>query len=208
MPQHTVKQGDHISRITEQYRFRDYHTIWDHPNNAALKQKRQNPNVLFPGDQLFIPDKQYKKIGRATTKTHKFKIKTQTVMLRLVLRDLNSEPFRNLPCKLEVEGKTYQLKTNADGLIEQLIPKTAETGSITFQQFVVPLRIGHLDPVEEITGWRARLNNLGYNAGKSDDVQDPQLRSAVEEFQIDYNLKVDGNFGPQTGAKLKEVHGC
>ncbi len=56
MPTHTVKQGEHISRITEQYRFFDYHTIWDHANNSALKQKRQNPNVLLPGDQLFIPE--------------------------------------------------------------------------------------------------------------------------------------------------------
>ena len=208
MPTHTVKQGEHISSIAEQYRFLDYRTIWDNPNNAALKQKRKNPNVLFPGDQLFIPDKQYKKVDRSTGQTHRFKIKAQTVMLRLVLRDLNSEPIANMPCKLEVEGKVYQLTTNAKGMIEQLIPKTAEAGKLSFSNFVIPIKIGHLDPLEEISGWRARLNNLGYNAGKSEDSSERLFKSAIEEFQIDYGLKVDGVCGPQTQAKLKEIHGC
>jgi peptidoglycan hydrolase-like protein with peptidoglycan-binding domain len=208
MPTHTVKQGDHISSIAEKYRFFDYHTIWDDPNNAALKQKRKNPNVLFPGDELFIPDKQYKKVARNTGASHRFKIKGQTVMLRLVLRDLNSEPITGMPCKLEVEGKVYQLTTNGNGMIEQLIPKTAESGNLSFSNFVIPLKIGHLDPPEEISGWRARLNNLGYNAGKSEDSNDRLFKSAIEEFQIDYSLKVDGVCGPQTQAKLKEIHGC
>jgi N-acetylmuramoyl-L-alanine amidase len=208
MPTHTVKQGEHISAIAEQYRFFNYQTIWDHPNNAALKQKRKNPNVLFPGDELFIPDKQNKKISRDTGKTHKFKIKDQTVMLRLVLRDLNSEPIRTMQCKLEVEGKVYQLVTNANGMIEQLIPKTAANGKLSFSTFVIPLKIGHLDPPEEISGWRARLNNLGYNAGNSEDSAERIFKSAIEEFQIDYGLKVDGVCGPQTQAKLKEIHGC
>ncbi len=208
MPTHTVKQGEHISKIADQYRFYDYQTIWNHPDNAALKQKRQNPNVLFPGDQLFIPEKQYKKVPGGTAKTHRFKIKLPTVLLRLVLRDLNSEPIAGTACKLEVEGKVYQLTTNGKGMIEQLIPAKAESARLLFRQFVIPVKIGHLDPVEEISGWRARLNNLGYNAGKSDDPKDPLMLSAVEEFQIDYALTVDGNCGPNTQAKIKEVHGC
>jgi len=208
MPTHTVKQGEHISSIAEQYRFFDYHTIWDDPQNAALKQKRKNPSVLFPGDQLFIPDKQYKKVARNTGTTHRFKIKDQTVMLRLVLRDLNSEPMANVNCKLEIENKVYQLTTNAKGMIEQLIPKSAQNARLAFRQFVVPVKIGHLDPIEEISGWRARLNNLGYNAGNSNDPQERHIVSAIEEFQIDYGLKVDGQCGPATQAKLKEIHGC
>jgi peptidoglycan hydrolase-like protein with peptidoglycan-binding domain len=164
--------------------------------------------VLLPGDELFIPDKEYKKISRDTGKTHKFKIKDQSVMLRLVLRDLNSEPIRSMLCKLEVEGKVYQLTTNANGMIEQLIPKTAQNGNVSFSNFVIPLKIGHLDPPEEISGWRARLNNLGYNAGKSEAPNDRLFKSAIEEFQIDYGLTVDGVCGPQTQAKLKETHGC
>jgi N-acetylmuramoyl-L-alanine amidase len=208
MPTHTVEQGDHISRIAEQYGFSDYRTIWDHPSNSAIKQKRQNPNVLFPGDELFIPEKELKEVPRGTEQKHRFKLNAQTVMLRVVLRDLNSEPIANTACKLEIEGTAYQLTTNGDGMIEHLIPKSAESGRLSFQQFVVPIKIGHLDPVEELSGWRARLNNLGYHAGTAEKSNERFFRSAIEEFQIDYGLKVDGECGPQTQAKLKEVHGC
>jgi len=35
-----------------------------------------------------------------------------------------------------------------------------------------------------------------------------RFRSAVEEFQLDHGLKVDGILGAGTKAKLKDVHGC
>jgi len=55
---YTVQQGDYLSKIATVNGFLDYHTIWDHPDNAAFKMKRQNHNVLFPGDRLFIPEKE------------------------------------------------------------------------------------------------------------------------------------------------------
>jgi hypothetical protein len=124
------------------------------------------------------------------------------------VRDLDSRPIANTPCKLVVEGKTYPLTTDGNGKIEQLIPATAESGKLTIGELEVPIKIGHLDPVDEITGWTARLNNLGYHAGSATDPADAQIRSAVEEFQCDYGLTVDGVCGPATQGKLKEIHGC
>jgi len=60
---HTVVQGEHLSSIAKKYGFSSYKTIWDHGQNADLKKKRQNPNVIFPGDRLFIPDKVEKSPG-------------------------------------------------------------------------------------------------------------------------------------------------
>jgi hypothetical protein len=208
MASHTVQQGEHIAAIAARHGFFDYHSIWDHPDNAALKERRQNPSVLMPGDELVIPAKQTKHVACATGETHRFRIRTQPVLLRIVLRDLNSEPIADTACTLEVEGRKYELTTDADGLLEQAIPQTAREGELTFDRFTIPIRIGHLDPVDELSGWRARLNNLGYNAGQADDPDDPQLLSAVEEFQIDYQLAVDGICGPKTQAKLAEIHGC
>jgi peptidoglycan hydrolase-like protein with peptidoglycan-binding domain len=98
--------------------------------------------------------------------------------------------------------------------IEQQIPKRAENGALTIEDdrspfgVEVPIKVGHLDPVDEVSGQRARLNNLGYNAGERAAPAELQFRSAVEEFQCDYDLTVDGVCGPQTQAKLLEVHGC
>src|ERR1035438_5291586 len=55
---YTVKQGDHLSRIADQFGFSDYRVIWDYAGNADLKAQRKNPHVLFPGDSVIIPDKE------------------------------------------------------------------------------------------------------------------------------------------------------
>jgi hypothetical protein len=73
--------------------------------------------------------------------------------------------------------------------------------------FELGLKLGHLDPVEEISGQVWRLNNLGYRAGDTTDANDSAFKSAVEEFQCDYALAVDGICGPNTQGKLKDVHG-
>ena len=205
---YTVQQGDHLSSIAAKFGFLDYHTIWDHPNNAGLKQKRQNPNVLYPGDSLYIPDKQLKKEARPTGKRHRFKRPGPSLMLRIVVKNVNDEPIANTACKLQVEGQTYQLTTDGNGKIEQEIPATAQSGNLAIQDWNLPIKIGYMDPVDELTGWQARLNNLGYRAGTSTDLNDPQLRSAIEEFQCDQHINVDGICGPVTQAKLKKAHGC
>lgn len=211
---HTVKQGEHLSKIALQYGFPDYRKIWDHPENAPLKQKRQNPNVLFPGDRLYIPDKQEKIESGATGQRHRFRLTLQPLKLRIVVKDLNDQPVTNTSCQLHIEGEIYKLTTDSQGLIEQEIPRIAERGKLTIQDpenamdMEVPIQIGHLDPVEEVSGQVARLNNLGYKAGKLESPDPEQLRSAIEEFQCDHGLAVDGICGPQTQAKLKEIHGC
>ena len=208
MPSHTVKQGEHISSIAAKYGFRDYHTIWDHGSNADVKAKRKNPNVLFPGDVLFIPDKQEKIVRRSTGAVHVFQVNRQVLELRLVVKDCNRLPRPNVPCTLMVGGTTETLTTDGDGLIKKLIPRNSQMGSVKIDDVEIPLKIGTLDPIDEYSGQAARLNNLGYDAGDPAQRDDDQFASAVEEFQCDNNLTVDGNCGAQTQAKLKDVHGC
>jgi peptidoglycan hydrolase-like protein with peptidoglycan-binding domain len=72
----------------------------------------------------------------------------------------------------------------------------------------VALLVGDLDPVEEVSGQLARLQNLGYYAGKIGGGDAMAVRSAIEEFQCDNKLTVDGICGPETQARLIAVHGC
>lgn len=212
---HAVVQGEYLSMIAAQYGFRDYTVIWDHPNNAQLKQQRQNPNVLLPGDNLFIPDKGQKQESGATSRRHTFEVKQETLKLRLTLEDIYERPIASASCALFVEDQVFHLTTDGQGKIEQEIPLTAQKGALVINSDQTPfeneffaLKIGHLDPVDTISGQRARLNNLGYFAGDSDDPSDPAFESAAEEFQCDHSLTVDGIVGPQTQAQLKKVHGC
>jgi hypothetical protein len=214
-PQYTVKQGDYLAKIAKENGFVDYKTIWDHPQNQQLKAKRKNPNVLAPGDDLFIPDKGDKEDSAATEERHKYKLKTSKNMLRLVLVDLYGDPIANAKCHLQVEDKVFEIESDADGKIEHEIPLTAQNAELVVTEenraltnVKLSVQIGHLDPVEDQSGQKARLSNLGYYLGRLDVEDSVKFKSAVEEFQCDYELAVDGDCGPQTQAKLKQVHGC
>jgi N-acetylmuramoyl-L-alanine amidase len=216
---HTVVQGEHLSGIAKKYGFSSYKTIWDHGQNAELKNQRKNPNVIFPGDSLFIPDKGEKKYSRNTEKRHRFKVKTEKLKLRLILEDIYEKPIANAKVELSIDHQEYKLTTDGQGKIEQEINPTDQHGFLTIKdtqtainEIQIPIKIGNLDPVDKISGQEARLNNLGYFAGpldgNSEDENSEMFLSAVEEFQCDHGLAVDGKCGPNTQAKLKQVHGC
>jgi hypothetical protein len=212
---HIVEQGEHLSKIAKDNGFPDYRTIWDHPDNAQLKKLRQNPNVLYPGDEVIIPDKEEKEESGSTEKRHTFVVKKAALKLVLFLEDIFEKPIAGATCALLVGDQTFQLTTDAKGKIEQEIPLDATDASLVIRgdqtpvaDEIIPIKIGSLDPVEFISGQQARLNNLGYFAGDVGGVDQAALQSAIEEFQCDHGLFVDGICGPKTRAKLKEVHGC
>ncbi len=212
---YTVKQGDYLSKIASEHGFFDHTTIWNHPANAGLKEKRQNPSVLFPGDVLFIPDKQQTPFSRATGNNHTFVVKSDRLKLRVVLEDQYEKPVAGAKCKLKIDDEDRNLTTDGKGKFELNIPLKAQTGGMVIESDDTPydgdfftLLIGQLDPVETLSGQQARLDNLGYFPGSSDKEDDPAFLSAVEEFQCDHALTVDGKIGPKTQAKLKQVHGC
>jgi len=210
---YTIAQGDYVSRIAAQHGFADYKKIWDHPNNADLKNLRKNPEVLLPGDELYIPDREDRIEDRPTDAKHKFQTPLPPLKLRLVVKDVNNKPVAGRPCQLTVDGHLYELTTDGDGKVEQVIPRLSKEGHFVLKDpsvpidIDIPVLIGHLDPVEERSGQFARLQSLGYYAG--DDSQDDQrFKRAVEEFQCDNKLTVDGICGPATQAKLKQVFGA
>jgi hypothetical protein len=62
---HTVAQGERINSIAAAYGML-CQTIWNDSKNAVLRQQRRDPNALFPGDHLYIPDLQTKQVPCAT----------------------------------------------------------------------------------------------------------------------------------------------
>ncbi len=221
-----IQQGDHLSKVARENGFADYHTIWDAAENKDLKDKRKNPNILFPGDKVFIPDKETREESRATEQKHQFELQGEPLELRIVLMGLKKKPLEGHQCTLTVEGDVEEITTQTDGLLKKEIAEDAQAGKLVDHgkpgdksglEREIPLKIGHLDPVDEISGQMARLNNLGYLAGdpttrlgtpQEEEDRYRQFQSAIEEFQCDYALQVDGVCGKQTQAKLVEVHGC
>src|SRR6185503_1625742 len=123
---HTVKQGEHLSRLAEQYGFSDYRTIWNHPENAKLKQSRQNPDVLYPGDEVFIPDRELREEVRSTDQRHNFVLSRTKLRLRVAFELQFENPVANASCMLSVNADFRPVKTDGAGKIDEEIPLSAE----------------------------------------------------------------------------------
>jgi hypothetical protein len=206
MPMHTVGTGDCLLSIAEEYGLL-WETIWEHPQNAELKRLRQDPNVLGPGDQLFVPEKRIKETSKATDQTHKFVRKGTPAKVRLQLLDFERKPRTGLKYKADVDGVTSQGTTDGDGMVEVYVKPGARTAKLTLfaprgtEQF--ELDLGHVDPIEEETGVKERLENLGFHCDGEE-----ALRNAMLAFQKEHQLTETGQIDDATRAKLKQVHGC
>jgi peptidoglycan hydrolase-like protein with peptidoglycan-binding domain len=54
---YTIQSGDTLGKIASNYGFNDYRDIYNHPLNTIFRSKRPNPNVIYSGDVIIIPDK-------------------------------------------------------------------------------------------------------------------------------------------------------
>jgi len=204
---HVVEQGDCFSSIAKKYGFLE-ETLWNHPSNGELKNKRVNPNILFPGDEITIPDLELKEHPGATENRHNFQLKREKIDFSLqVLK--NDEPVAGEEYLLTVDGRNIKDVTDGDGWVRQPIDARAQKGKLVIEkaELEYELRFGYLDPVEEKSGVMSRLRNLGHFFGESETNNDYLLEAALRGFQNKYGLQETGENDAPTQAKLKEVHG-
>lgn len=203
---HRVRQGEHLSGIAAYYGLASWNQIWEHPENASLRKRRGDPNVLLPGDKIFIPDRQGHTETGTTEHRHRFRLKRPQLLLRIDVRDLVEEFDAASEFRLQIGSDVRDVTPNADGVIEERISPTVTDAALFVDDFLILLRIGHLDPVDVESGQRERLRNLGYL--EADVVEDEEtIAAAVLHFQSDHDLLCDGICGPQTQQKLIEIHG-
>jgi hypothetical protein len=170
MAKHKVKQGECISSIAQDYGF-FWETLWNLPENAELKQKRKNPNILSPDDQVFVPDKREKTENGATEQLHRFRRKGEPARARMVFMQGN-QPLSRERYVLEIDGKLTKGVLGPDGEVEIGIPGNAQSGRILIgpEQDEYPIQLGAVDPIDTMKGVQQRLNNLGYDCGEVDGV--------------------------------------
>jgi hypothetical protein len=201
---HTVAQGECLYSIAGKYGL-PWTTIWNHPQNAGLKQKRKDPNVLLSGDLVMVPDKQLREESCPTDAKYSFQVNIPQTKLRLQMLDRNHQPRAGLNYSVSIDGTVHTGTTDSEGRIEEPIPPDASKAHLCLQdgdnteQYDIDL--GHVNPVDHETGGEQRLENLGLGKG-----MDPKV--ALRWFQKKYGLNQSGELDSQTLDKLKSIHGC
>jgi N-acetylmuramoyl-L-alanine amidase len=215
MAQHVVQQGECLANIADHYGFADWRRIYHHPRNSEFKATRPNPSVIYPGDELFIPDRELVPENCPTDQRHTFVTSRGPTYLNLRVQDPDKQPVADARYCLTLDnGPEFEGRTDGNGWIKQRIPASAEAGTVKIwpnsedQETVLSwrVRLGHLNPLETVSGIKGRLQNLGYNCGEVNEREDELYQCVVRQFQRDHGLAVDGIVGPQTRAKLNEEH--
>jgi N-acetylmuramoyl-L-alanine amidase len=199
---YTIKQGDCCASLEHEFGI-PWKSIWNHASNTTLKQKRKTPDVLFPGDEIFIPETRLKEEPCATEKLHKFKKKVENVWLRLRLLE-EDEPRRNLKYTLKIGDKEIKGTTDGNGKLEHKISPAPREAWVITETDIYHLTLGGLDPTEEDSGVEQRLTNLGFLGNEKSPAI---IEAAVKEFQDKNGLEQTGEVNDATRSKLLEKHG-
>jgi peptidoglycan hydrolase-like protein with peptidoglycan-binding domain len=209
MSPYIVKQGDHLDKLAFMNGF-DADTVWNDPKNADLKQQRPNPNMLAPGDVLYIPKKtdDPQSINQGTSNAYTATVPAAAVSLTFKTQD---GPLANEPYVIDGLGDQQQGTTDGSGTINLSVPAHLREIQLTFpnRNITYPIGVGDLDPIEEPSGVRQRLRHLAF-AVLPDPADDESSldEAAISAFQEAQGLPVTGTVDDATRAALLAAHGC
>ncbi len=198
MPQkHVVQAGETLLTIASVHRFVDWKSIWDHPDNAGLREARPDPMVLVEGDEVTIPDKEPRWERVATNQRHVFQLKALDARLKLLVEDELGVPLAGARWTLTTdEGSKRTGQVQARGYVECPIKPEWREATLTVEDGKLSLtwhlQLGDLDPVDTVRGVQARLNSLGMLDGRLTGEVDVETKKAIEAFQRRHGLPVNG----------------
>lgn len=212
---HTVKQGENFNHIAKQHNVADWREIYRHSDNAELRKKRPNPNILLAGDQVVIPDLTKPKVVVRSGSHHKFVLTGQNQKLQLRIVDHANKPLKFMKTVLTVDGVKKALTTDNSGQL--MVEITQASQEIPLDIYLKPddknpshqfmLKLSHLDPPDTLEGLQARLNSLGHDCGVVDGVFGGKTRAGIESFQRANNLPVTGQADAQVYKSVQAAYG-
>lgn len=208
--QYIVREGDSISSIAFENGFYP-NTIWEHPENARLRQERTVGTCLKEGDVVFIPDLQRKTVSKSTEAEHVFRVKGTPEKMKIRFLDEKSEPRSGRRYVISIDGSLREGKTDGDGFVSEYIPPASVNVKLTIFEDGFEdeynLKVGYLAPITEISGVLTRLSHLGYPVAGEEE-SEGQMQNSLVEFQKDYGLDPSGKLDLPTRNKIKEVYGA
>jgi hypothetical protein len=217
MVPYVIRQGDYLTRLAARRGF-DADEVWNHSKNADLRQLRSNPNMLLPGDVLYVPSDPPSGVSISSGGSHDLKAKVPTVKVELIMKDLD-EPMANEAYVVEGlgrPGEPVEGTTDGEGKITLDVPSSVREVRVVFRErgLAIPVLIGDLDPPNDASGIRQRLQHLGhygwYGGGDDGDEnldQEELDRRAIAAFQAAQGREVTGELDDETRDAIVDVHG-
>jgi hypothetical protein len=205
MTPYVVKQGDYLTQLAHDLGF-DKDAVWNDEKNAELKAKRPNPDILYPGDILYVPDKPPEPSPMAQGTSNGYSADVPTVKVTLVLG--GEQPLANQPCEVDGLPSTSSGSTDGNGEIAFDVPVNVREFTITFTQVEYAYRVlvANIDPATEESGIRTRLWNLGFYRRAADPEDADAFSAAVSAFQQQHNLPVTGAVDDATREAIASEH--
>ena len=203
---HTVRKGEGLSSLCLKYGF-EPHRIWDDPENSSLKSMRPDPNILYDGDVVAIPDEVPGMETGATGRRHRFRRRGVPAMFRLQMLG-GGEPRRNEPFTLIAGARQIDGVTDNEGRLAVFVPNDVRKGTLLFgaERKEYQIDFGSMDPLSKTVGVQKRLINLGYDCGALDGVAGPLTETALRRFQATMDLPKSGEADEATVKRLRTVH--
>lgn len=199
---YVVRDGDCMLSIAAQHGH-VWETLWNHADNAEIKDARKDPSTLLAGDRITVPDIRLKEESRATEARHRFRKKGVPAKIKIRLLD-DGEPRDAVSYRLVIDGRIIEGQTDSDGFLEAAIAPDARDGELILDRDDggrdhFRFALGTLAPIGSDVGHQRRLQNLGFN------VDEPE--KAVTEFQHKNGLDESGAVNDETQNKIKEASG-
>jgi hypothetical protein len=199
---YVIRQGDYLLKVAYENGF-DADTVWGSSKNADLRMLRRDPNILAPGDVLYVPDPPDppKSTALSTGSTNSFVSPAPQTPVTVKF----SEPrLVSQACTIAELPDLIGLSTDGNGVLTFQAPVSLETVTIALVDaspaVTFTCELGHLDPIDTLSGVFQRLQNLGYIDDDAEFEQDDLdlLRGGLNALKISI-------VGPPSGLALSRA---
>jgi hypothetical protein len=212
---HFVEVGETLASIAERAGFLHGSTIWNRPENAALRRRRESPFVLFEGDAVFVPEKTAKKDACPTALETTFVVYREKTEVRLRARTRHDHAVPLDPATAAIDGDTAAATVAGDVLVTP-VPRDGRALTVDASGDPLVLALGELGPIREAGGAVARLDNLGFvpaealaSGDEGDDEEDAErIELACELFQESAHKRPTGELNDPTIDALRDHAGA
>jgi hypothetical protein len=218
---YVVRSGEYLTGIALSFGT-TVAAILSDPANAGLRTSRPNPEILAPGDVVYIPACERKWLRVKVGATNRFACSVPKVTVQVVLLGQDRKPLANKSVTT-VPPSDVPLTTDGSGLLTCAVAVTVKVleAAIDGTTLRFRIRVGNLDPVDTDTGLASRLRHLGHGgdedehimarewlSGSSAELRAHALTRSIASFQRANGQEADGQADDSLRSSILSAHSC